>query len=359
VPNREFLILMLVYVFVGALVLVGWGIVAEVGSHRLLGALAPRESVPDLETRIAECQQRADLVCQEDAWRGWLQVRPDDAMAMGNLGIVLVERKRDGEAVEWMSRAVEAGRMTYDLYASYAETLARLRRYDEAIDWSYRTLAIVPQAMEVRGELATWLMARHRHHEALALLQAYDAAAERLGHAGSFESQRRAIEAEIAQEESPQDLGRAAVGALPSGYTASSALVVTEHGLRLAAYADRFVAPVRLGRLRPRAWTIDPDAPVSTLSDADLSALQAQAGASVRVTQAAVPIRLPGGREARGRAVVLSSIQVGPYRLRDVAAMACEACPARLGRNVLSQFDLSATVLHGVDFLTLTPIDNR
>jgi hypothetical protein len=70
VPNREFLILMLVYVFVGALVLVGWGIVAEVGSHRLLGALAPRESVPDLETRIAECQQRADLVCQEDAWRG-------------------------------------------------------------------------------------------------------------------------------------------------------------------------------------------------------------------------------------------------------------------------------------------------
>ena len=83
-------------------------------------------------------------------------------------------------------QAIDAGEGTCDLFAYYADSLAKLDRADEAIDWSYRALSVVPTLVDVRGSLATPLVSRYRPHEALALQQAFDAKAEARGRPAHF-----------------------------------------------------------------------------------------------------------------------------------------------------------------------------
>ena len=317
------------------------GLMAAIG----LGALAVHADVAamwrqkfgppltsdEMRARIATCERDADFACAQDTLTEFLRRNPGDGVARAHLGLVMHHRDDDAHAVVEFKRAIDGGEGTYDLFAWYADSLARVGRDAEAVDWSYKSLAIVPRLVDVRGKLAKLLVAQGRPYEALSLLESFDADAAANGSDGYFEGQRIAIES-----------------ALPNGAPTSGA---EAKSLRLPAMGSHFYAPVALGSGRPLAFLVDTGATVSTVTPELLD----EAKAEYRVLQPVVTMTTADGRRVAAQGITIASMSVGPYVLHDVPAVRCAHCIALLGQSSLSHFDLRSSRTQGVEFLTMTP----
>jgi gag-polyprotein putative aspartyl protease len=315
------------------------GLMAAIG----LGALAVHEDVgtlwrekfgPPLTTdemhaRVASCERNGNLDCAQDTLTAFLARHPDDGQARAHLGLVMHHRDDDAHAVLEFKRAIDGGEGTYDLFAWYADSLARVGRDGEAIDWSYKSLAIVPKLVDVRGKLAKLLVAQGRPYEALSLLESFDADAAASGGQGYFEGQRMAIESAL----------RPAAAAAPA------------KPLRLPAMSHHFYAPVALGAGRPLAFLVDTGATVTTVTPELLD----ESKAAFRVLQPMVTMTTADGRKVTAQGISIATLAVGPWVLHDVPAVRCAHCVALLGQSSLSHFDLRSLRTQGVEFLTLTP----
>ena len=315
-----------------------------------LGAMATRADVqalwrkkfgPPLTTeelgdRIGKCEQDGDFACAQEALTELLARHPDDGVARAHLGRVMSHRDDDAHAVVEFKRAIDGGEGTYDLFAWYADSLARIGRDDEAIDWSYRSLSIVPNLVDVRGKLAKLLMARGRPYEALSLLASFDADSVAHGHSAYFQGQRIAIESALAS---------------PAAPAASAAAALAP--LRLPVMGGHFYAPVALGEGRPLAFVVDTGASVSTVTPEMLD----EAKVAWRVLHPVVTMTTADGRQVSAQGITISTLAIGPYVLHDVPALRCAHCVALLGQSSLSHFDLRSTRQQGVEFLTLVPRD--
>jgi len=304
--------------------------------HEDVGALwrrafGPPLTADEMRDRIGKCEHDGDLPCAQETLEALLRKQPDDAIARAHLGLVMTHRDDDAHAVIEFKRAIDSGEGTYDLFAWYADALARLGRSDEAIEWSYRSLSLVPNLVDVRGKLARLLVARGRAYEALSLLESFDVNAVAKGHDAYFEGQRIAIESALAAP-------------LPAGGAAAASL-------RLPVMDGHFYAPVALGDGRPMAFMVDTGATATTVTPELLT----QAKVAYRVLQPVVTMTTADGRHVSAQGIVIASLRVGPYVLHDVPAVRCEHCVALLGQASLSHFDLHSTRTQGVEFLTLTP----
>jgi predicted aspartyl protease len=309
---------------------------AALAVHEDVGGLwrrwfGPPLTSDEMRNRIGQCERDADLNCAQETLEALLRKHPDDAVARAHLGLVLAHRDDDAHAVVEFKRAIDGGEGTYDLFAWYADSLSRLGRGDEAIEWSYRSLSLVPNLVDVRGKLAKLLVARGRPYEAISLLASFDANAVATGREAYFEGQRIAIESAIA--------------AAPAG--AASA----PDSLRLPAMAGHFYAPVALGGGRPLAFMVDTGASATTVTPELLEA----AKVDYRVVVPVMTMATADGRRVAAQGIVISTLRVGPYVLRDVPAVRCEHCEPLLGQASLSHFDLRSARTQGVEFLTLTP----
>ncbi|HEY8977043.1 MAG TPA: retroviral-like aspartic protease family protein [Burkholderiaceae bacterium] len=293
-------------------------------------AFGPPLTADEMRDRIARCERDADMPCAQETLEALLKKQPDDAVARAHLGLVMAHRDDDAHAVVEFQRAIDSGEGTYDLFAWYADSLARLGRNDEAIEWSYRSLSLVPNLVDVRGKLARLLVARGRPYEALSLLASYDADAAAKGRRGYFEGQRIAIESALAT---------VAPGAAGS--------------LRLPVMAGHFYAPVALGNGKPLAFMVDTGASATTVTPEMLD----EARIDYRVVQPVVTMTTADGRQVAAQGITIPILRVGPYVLHDVPAVKCDHCVALLGQASLSHFDLRSTRTQGVEFLTLTPRD--
>ena len=318
----------------GLLLVVGAiGAVAHFGMDRLLEPFGRQPTSAELTARIADCQRERDWACAAGAWTSWLKLHPRDANAMANLGIALNREDKHAEAAVQFKRAIDGGEGAYDLFAFYADSLEHLGRDDEAIDWSYKALSIVPRLVDVRGNLARMLVSRHRPYEALSLLESFDAATVDAGRPAYFQGERIAIESVLADRSTPA----AADAKAPS--------------LRLPSFERHFFAPVALGGAAPAPFLVDTGATEMAISQR----LLADSGARWRTTQAQVTMLTADGRKVSAQAITIAVIHVGPFELRDVQAVVCADCQPLLGQSALARFDLQSTRTQGVEFLTLTP----
>ena len=318
------------------------GLMAAVG----LGALAvhadlasmwrkkfgPPLTTTELRAQIAACERAGDLACAQDAWTGYVRLRPGDGVAHANLGHVMSQRDDSANAVLEFKRSIDLGEGTYDLFAWYGDSLSGLGRNDEAIDWYYKSLAIVPNLVDVRGKLAKLLMGTGRRYEALSLLESYDTIAASEGRRGYFEGQRISIESGLSGAAPPAASGEA-------------------RSLRLPVLGSHFYAPVALGGGRPSAFVVDTGASATTVTQEMLD----ESKVAWRVVQPVVTMTTADGRTVRAQAISIATLTVGPWVLHDVPALKCSHCVALLGQSSLSHFDLKSARTQGVEFLTLTP----
>ena len=308
--------------------------------HEDVGAMWRKKFGPPLtadETRdrVASCERDGDLACAQDALSDFLKRHPDDGPARAHLGQVMHHRDDDAHAVVEYKRAIDGGEGTYDLFAWYADSLASVGRNAEAVDWSYKSLSIVPNLVDVRGKLAKLLVAQGKPYEALSLLESFDADAAANGRQGYFEGQRIAIESALTDAPAPS-----ASGSAPEATS-----------LRLPVMGGHFWAPVALGGGRPLAFLVDTGATVTTVTPELLD----ESKAPYRVLQPMVTMTTADGRKVVAQGISIAAISVGPYVLHDVAAVRCAHCIALLGQSSLSHFDLRSARTQGVEFLTLTP----
>ncbi len=294
-------------------------------------ALAGCEKTPPAEYKsyAIQCMRDNDLECAERRWKEYLDDQPNDANAMASLGIVQSQLGEDADAVETLHKAIGMGEGTYDLFAAYAGSLGRLGRTDEAIDWSYKTLAIVPSLVDVRGDLAKLLVQKQRPYEALGLLSAFDEHLEALGQGAYFQGQRISIESSVKQAESPERKSQ----------------------LRVSKMDGSFMVPVSLGEAPVSDFTVDTGATFTTVSERFLKASKAHYTLAV----ASLPMRMADGRGVPARGVTVDSMKVGPFEIRDVQVVVCAGCQLLLGQAALSRFDLASSQVEGVEFLTLKP----
>ncbi|RQP25100.1 retropepsin-like aspartic protease [Piscinibacter terrae] len=300
-------------------------------SSACLFALAADVTAESYKAAVTPCLKARDLDCAEKNWTYYLRLRPTDSNAIANLGIVLNQRDKHKEAIIQFEKAMDLGEGTYDLFAYYADSLAKVGRTDDAIDWSYKALTVVPRLVDVRGSLAKLLVLQKRHYEALAVLSAYDDEAVATGHDPYFEGQRIAIESSLARQ-------RSAPGTEPKS-------------IRLPKYGDHFYVPVTFGDARPQAFMVDTGAATVALNDA----LMASAKIDYKVVERNVPIRLADGRKTTGQIVRIASMKVGPFELKDQVAMTCAKCLPLLGQKTLAKFDLKTSKVQGVEFVSLSP----
>ncbi|HEY9028583.1 MAG TPA: retroviral-like aspartic protease family protein, partial [Burkholderiaceae bacterium] len=325
--------------FVLAASLMGAIGLAALAVHEDVGGLwrrtfGPPLTADEMRDRVLACERGGDLACAQETLESLLKKHPDDLAARAQLGLVLSHRDDDARAVVEFKRAIDGGEGTYDLFAWYADSLARLGRTEEAIDWSYRSLSVVPNLVDVRGKLARLLVARGRPYEALSLLSSFDGAAQARGRPGYFEGQRIAIESSLA---------------------APAAGAPASEPLRLPVMEGHFYAPVALGQGKPVAFMVDTGASATTVTPEMLD----EAQVDYRVVEPVVTMTTADGRRVAAQGISIATLRVGPFVLHDVPALKCAHCAALLGQASLSHFDLRSTRTQGVEFLSLTPRSAR
>ncbi|HMC15396.1 MAG TPA: retroviral-like aspartic protease family protein [Albitalea sp.] len=278
-----------------------------------------------------KCLQQRALECAEGNWSFYLRLRPADANALANYGIVLTMREKYEAAIPQFEKAIDLGEGSHDIFAHYADSLGKVGRTNDAIDWSYKTLVVVPTLVDVRGSLAKLLVLQKRHHEALALLTSFDEQLSRQGHAAYFTGQRIAIESSIAR----------------AGLSQAN----EQAGLRLAKVGDHFFVPVTLGSARPSAFVVDTGAAKTTLSEELLE----NSKAVYKVERNETRVQTADGRISTARLVNIESMKVGAFALKNISALVCRGCVSLLGQASLSKFDIKSSRIQGVEFLTLVP----
>jgi len=288
------------------------------------------DSSEELKKTAIQCTKSRDLLCAERMWAEYVTLRPTDTNGIANLGIILNKRGKHEPAIANFERAIDLGEGTYDLFGFYADSLANTGKIDEAIDWSYKSLAVVPTLVDVRGALAKLLVSRNRHYEALALLAAFDGQLEDKGKQPFFSAQRIAIETGLERNR-------------PSATAATVEL-------RLPKLGEHFYAPVNFGQSRPSAFMIDTGASDTFVSESFL----ANSKVPYEAMDSTVSVKVADGRVLKGRRVKFREMRIGPFELSNVRAVACENCTHLMGQTTLTQFDLKSSKAQGVEFLTLT-----
>lgn len=283
----------------------------------------------ELKSDAIQCMQDNDLSCAERRWEEYLDVQPNDTGAIATLGIVQSQQGEDKDAVGNLQKAISQGEGSYDLFAAYAQSLGRLGKTDEAIDWSYKALAVVPTLVDVRGDLAKLLVQKQRPYEALGLLSAFDEHLQAIGQQPYFQGQRIAIESSAKQAEGMGEKSQ----------------------LRLSKMDGNFMVPVTVGEAPVNDFVVDTGASFTTVSDQFLK----DSKAHYQLAVASLRMRIADGRSVQARGINLDSMKVGSFELHDVQVVVCQGCQLLLGQATLSHFDLSSSKVQGVEFMTLKP----
>lgn len=280
------------------------------------------------ESAIA-CMRSQDFECAQRRWQAYVRLRPNDSNAIANLGIAENKLDENEAAVVEFRQAIDLGEGTYDLFSYYADSLSKLGKTDQAIDWYYKALTVVPSLVDVRASLAKLLVQKKHYFEALALLSSFDDHLKAIGYPAYFEGQRIAIETAM-QQANPDTFAERSLIRLPETY-------------------GNFYAPVTLGQSHVTAFVVDTGATLTTVNPDFLQ----QSKTRYEVIRRSVEMQTANGERIRARLINIDSMKLGAFPLRDISAIVCSDCQLLLGQATLSQFDLSSSKVEGVEFLTL------
>lgn len=294
----------------------------------MLGLVACNKDPAKVTEDVAKAMGAVEFEDAEENLRWLLERSPKDAKLQANLAFALTSQGKDQEALPLYEALIAGGDGSYDLFAYYARTLDAVGRPDDAITWNYRALAVVPQLVDVRRDLAKILVKQDRAFEALSLLASFDDELQEKGKPAFFEAQRIAI-----------------ASGLP-------AAVTTPDGgpLKSVRIGGHFYAIVLGGNGEALPFMIDTGASHTTLSHEALAML----GLRIPPSSKSVRMSAADGYIVTGRQFNVPTFQVGPYVLESLPIVVCDNCASLLGQSALERFDLETRKADGLEFLTMS-----
>lgn len=293
-----------------------------------LALVACNKDPAEVKADVAKAMGAGDYAEAEEGLRWLLERDPKNTMTQANLAFALTSQGKDAEALAIYARLVEGGEGTYDLFAFYARSLAAVGRNDEAITWNYRALSLVPQLVDVRGNLAKVLVKQGRGYEALSLLTSFDDELQAKGQKPYFRGQRMSIASALPR--SPAASGKSA---------SFNAVSIGGHFYAVVIGKDDESLP----------FLIDTGASHTTMSREVLAML----GLSVPASAHSVRMQAADGYVVVGRQFAVPVLQVGPFALENQQVVVCDDCASLLGQSTLERFDLETTQKDGLEMLSM------
>jgi clan AA aspartic protease (TIGR02281 family) len=270
-----------------------------------------------------------DYADAAENYRWLLERSPKDARLQANLAFALTSQGKDAEAIDIYAKLVTGGEGSYDLFAFYAKSLESVGRTDDAITWNYRALSLVPQLVDVRGDLAKTLVKAGRPFEAMSLLASFDGELQDKGRAPFFRAQRIAIASSLPRE--PKVLG-----SIPT----FEAVSIGGHFYTVAVGTNGESLPL----------LIDTGATHTTMTREAFEMLGLKVPRTIRYAG----LRTADGRHVAGQQFTAPVFQVGPHLLRDLQIVLCEDCASLLGQSALERFDMKTTSSDGLEILSMS-----
>lgn len=293
-----------------------------------LGLMACSKDPAKVTEDVAKAMGAGEFEDAEENLRWLLERNPKDAKLQANLAFALTSQGKDQEALPLYEALIAGGDGSYDLFAYYAKTLDAVGRPNDAITWNYRALAVVPQLVDVRRDLAKILVKQDRAFEALSLLASFDDELQEKGRPAFFEAQRIAIASSL-----PPAVGKAEGEPLKS--------------VRIGGH---FYAIAVGGNGESLSFLIDTGASHTTLSHEALAML----GLRIPPSSRSIRMSTADGYIVTGRQFTVPTFQVGPYALESLPIVVCDNCAALLGQSTLERFDLKTRKANGLEVLSMS-----
>lgn len=150
---------------------------------------APPAPIPASKEDAQDCYRRRDYRCAALNYYGYLRLYPTESDTRAIYAIALTKSGQHRLAIPQYEQVLKEGVGTYDLFANYAISLDALGRTEDSMTWNRKTLALVPNLVDVRGTLAQQLVRQGKHDEAIKLLQEFDAYLKKNGQSPYFAGQ--------------------------------------------------------------------------------------------------------------------------------------------------------------------------
>ncbi len=278
------------------------------------------------EARMAfVCKSLEKHACAAKAYTKALAKSPKSYNLAGALAVELVKVQEFDRAILTFQNffSHEDGNDVHKQH--YARALSEKEYIDDATEWYYKAIQANAKNFDAAQELIAHLVKNEMHVEALSVI----------GHYNIVFPKTTKEWAKLSDE----------VKAAYKAYITKYAI----KEIKISGINKFLHAPVRFSDMgETQLFLVDPESEFLTV---DLNRLQ-ELGAQYE-SRGEKEVMATNGKYLKGTEVILTSLTVGPFELKNVKAMACENCAFLLGKDVMKQLNFKAQESKGIKYITL------
>lgn len=278
------------------------------------------------EARMAfVCKNLEKHLCAAKAYTKALAKSPKSFNLAGALGIELSKIGQHDRAILTFQNFFSHADGTDEHKRHYARSLSNKEYIDDATEWYYKSLQANAKNFDAAKELIHHLVKNELHTEALSVI----------GHYNTLFPKTIKQWQKLTQEVKEQY----------TNYT--SRYDIKE--IKIAGINKYLHAPVRFpNSSETQLFMVDPESEFLTV---DLLQLQ-NFGVDYK-DLGEKEVMATNGRYLKGKQIILPELNVGPFKLTDVKAMACENCAFLLGKTVMKRLNFKSQDNKGIKYITL------
>ena len=278
------------------------------------------------EARMAFiCKELKKHKCAAQAYTKALAKSPKSYNLAGALGIELVKINEHDRAILTFQNFFSHEDGDDNHKQHFARALSEKEYIADATEWYYKSLQANAKNFDAAKELIQHLVKNELHVEALSVI----------GHYNTLFPKTRKGWAKLTSE----------VKQAYSEYTDKYDI----KEIKISGINKYLHAPVKFAnQVDTQLFMVDPSSEFLTL---DLKQLQEMSVDFKNLGEKEV--MATNGRYLKGTQVILPELQVGPFKLKDVKAMACDNCAFLLGKDVMKRLNFKTQDNKGIKYITL------
>jgi predicted aspartyl protease len=293
-----------------------------------LEKLVAQMSISSVQGLRKECLKSANEDCLLIVYKRLVELDPSDVSFRANYAMLLTNLKRYGEALPIFEKLVSEGQGSYDLLAYYGSCLDAIGETKKAIDWYEKSLSVFPNLVDVTQKLAIAMTKEKRYYEAISLLESF---IFKFPHSeGSLKGNLVSIQSQIENT--------------TSAHPTEKLRLITIRG-------SHYFVPIRMApNSAPVSFLVDTGATSFVMRTADIAKAFPESHRKAKQGFAL----LADGRRVVAYFTVIPELQVGSWKVKNVATSFCDACENLAGMSVLSRFSMKTVPNGHLETMELT-----